>query len=86
MEIVEVRQVRVRESAVGEALEDRSASASESTSGEDEACDFRGGLAMSEEDDTLVCNESVEEEDDGMSELAAGVEMRVERAGSGEGG
>lgn len=86
MEIVEVRQVRVGECAIGEALEDRPAAASESTGGENEACDFSSGLSVSEEDDALVGDESVEEEDDGMGELTAGVEMGMEGTSGGESG
>jgi hypothetical protein len=90
LQVVQIGQVRIGECAVFDAMQYASASASESTSSEDEFGYPSGGLTVSEKDDSLSRQDGVQEDDDGRGLCSGGVEMRVmwtgsERSWTGEG-
>lgn len=82
LQVVQIRQVRIGECAIFDAMQNASASAGESTSSEDEFGYSSGGLTVSKKDDSLSRQDGIQEDDYGRGLCAGSVEMRVMWAGS----
>lgn len=81
LQVVQVRQVGIRERPLLEALQDATTPTSESASRENEVGNLTCRLTMTEEDDSFAGDEGVEEEDNRVGVRTVGVEVRVEGTG-----